>query len=323
MNGGSTTRVSVFTDFRFPPLWVIPKGSRYSQLVALLLEARVFHTMKTMKTNIWRALLAAASLQAFTTMTTSTMASAIPNAENTDAGTDAAIPADDSTNTARVTYNGDQVVYLQLPPNGDLVYEELAQLDIDNAMVHADASVRCFFWRQDRADIFKNYGNNYLSWSFSKVLRQPFSHAERLYCYDNTADKTDAGDDGEEGTFTLFVENRRGQKELVRVRVPGGQVSGELDLVADRDVDPELRINVIRAALVDVPREEGVSGSVFEHPPRCFVVSAPGQARPTDLYHVALFHTTQPYLNVLGVVCFRAGYADEDVWNYTWRGSTA
>ena len=287
-----------------------------------------------MKGNFTRTMLAVASLLA---IPATTIAKAIPATENSDSD----INTNTNTNVARVTYNGDQVVYMQLPPNGELVYEQLAQVNIDNAMVHSDVSVRCFFWRQDRADTVQNWGNNYLSWSFSKVLRQPYSQAERLYCYDNTADKTDDGDDGKEGTFTLFIENRRGQKELVRVRVPGQAVYGELDLVVDGadaddaddgdandgdngdNVDPELRINVIRAALVDVPREEGVAGHVYERPPRCFIVSAaPNQATPTDLYHVALFHKSQPYLNVLGIVCFRAGYPEEALWQYSWRGST-
>ena len=259
-----------------------------------------------MKLNIAHAAFAGASLLA---IPTAIVAAAIPNAE------------DRSTNIARVTYNDDQVINMTLPANGDLVYEEIspAQTDIRNAMVHADISVRCFFWRQDRqADSVKNWGDNYMSWSFSKVLRQPFSQAERLFCYDNSADKTDQGDDSKEGTFTLFVENRKGQQELVRVSVPGGAVQGELDLVSDHD-DPELRINVVRAALVDVPRQEGVAaGGVYESAPQCHIVSTPTQMTPTDLYRVAVFH---PYLNILGIVCFRAGYPMESVWGYSWSGS--
>ena len=259
-----------------------------------------------MKLNTIRTALAGASLLA---ILTTTVASAIPNTE------------DGGTNVARVTYNGDQVINMTLPANGDLVYEEISpsETDIDNAMVHADVSVRCFFWRQDgQADTVKNWGNNYMSWSFSKVLRQPFSQAERLFCYDNTADKTDQGDDSKEGIFTLFVENRKGQQELVRVPVPGGAVHGELDLVTDYD-DPELRINVVRAALIDVPREEGVgAGGVYENIPQCQIVSTPTQRTPTDLYHVAFF---KPYLNILGITCFRAGYPMESLWGYSWTGS--
>lgn len=259
-----------------------------------------------MKLEIARTVLAGASLL---TIPTATIATAIPNTEI------------GGTNIARVTYNDNQVINMTLPANGDIVYEELSppQTDITDAMVHSDVSVRCFFWRQDQqTDSVMNWGNNYISWSFSKILRQPFSQAERLFCYDNTADKADQGDDSKEGTFTLFIENRKGQQELVRVRVPGGDVHGELDLVTDHD-DPELRINVVRAALIDVPREEGVAaGGVYENVPRCHIVSAPTQMIPTDLYRVAVF---QPYLNILGIVCFRAGYPMESVWGHSWSGS--
>lgn len=148
-----------------------------------------------------------------------------------------------------------------------------------------------------------------------------FARAERLYCFDSTADKVldeDAestgtnseGDDNELaegiGTFVLLFEYRQGQQALIRVRTQPGSDDANLDfsdsnaVAASRLSDIEPGVNVVRIALVDVPREDSL---ILRRRPSCTIWLSQTSRRTVELGSAVKFN---PYLNVYRIRCFKA-----------------
>ena len=245
---------------------------------------------------------------------------------------------------------GTKEVILNLPSNGNLVYEEIEGQNVeegsrvvwDGDKTPQNARATCFLWRQSDEGIPWQPGLNFASppiYPTGEGTLRLFPRADRLYCFDSTADKVfhedvdSTANDGENyglsgldssekersdnsnGTFTLLFEYRKGQQALIRLRSLPGSDTASLDfsdadaVVASTNSDIELGINVVRVALIDDPHEVsmeryiGVNGTVYERQPICALLLS-----QTSRWTVKVGRgvTFQPYLNVYGIQCRRA-----------------
>ena len=133
------------------------------------------------------------------------------------------------------------------------------------------------------------------------MLSRAYLRAERLYCYDSTRDR--AAND----VYALFLENRAGQKDLVRLRLRDGDrgyglldleaESADADADADTDTDarpvpPGLRVNVRKAALIAGPvlpeRATGAGGGAAD---------GPTTREASSVHHPATEFSPVPFLN--------------------------
>ena len=164
----------------------------------------------------------------------------------------------------------EMVIEMNIQSNGQLAHFNLEDpKNVKRASIRSERDVTCFFlmnWEDRTLALYNRSGASPVSFSFStnKKLSQAYESAKVLYCYDSTKEK--ASDD----TFTVFVDNASGMKDLVRIkaRQPSAQdaervsekeaVEGkqmkELYAVIDlRDSYPELRKSVLSIALVRAP----------------------------------------------------------------------
>ena len=133
---------------------------------------------------------------------------------------------DDNLSNVLISMSGHKAVELSLKRNGDLVHQDIPDVDISSALVHEHehGHASCFFWRQVESLSQYNWPGRFVSRSFSygKPLTSRFDHAERLYCYDATEEQLSGN------IFTLFIESGRGAKKLARVEVPEDESYVEL-----------------------------------------------------------------------------------------------
>ena len=166
-------------------------------------------------------------------------------------------------------------VILDLPSNGDLVYKEIGGQNINQGsrvvwygdQMPQNAHATCFLWRQSDEGIPWQPNLNFVSapiYPMGEGIPFSFPRADRLYCFDSTADKAfheDVGStadgrqsyaltgakrrererrererkerersDNSVGTFTLLFEYRHGRQALIRLRSPPGLLTAFLDL---------------------------------------------------------------------------------------------
>ena len=159
----------------------------------------------------------------------------------------------DNANTVSVKLVTGRVGDIQqsifINPNGQLASRSLDPAhDIVGAVVESERQIVCFLGRD--GDERTAQPGELLSRPFTATeeLTQPFLKAKRLYCYDESRDR-EAGN-----IYTLFLENRMGQKELVRVpvrdRFEERGTDTTFDLVAEY---PTLVMNVARVMIVAYP----------------------------------------------------------------------
>ena len=300
------------------------------------------------------------------------------------------------------------VVVLHVPSSGSLVRRDLGGINIASASLQVvpntaqekterqqqNLHVTCFFWRASNNGVTVDASNNFISYSFSStepVMRQKYSRANRVYCYDSTADQgldsdsankvdivnensakgdrnknemtenseldANAASDARTGIFTLLFEYRKGVQSLIKVRSPASTLTADLDFsgvkhdfsssISSINTSPsyssssssssyspfsvlqdlEIGINVVRVALVAVPRrarqdslsgrdEDGVEKDSKERLPSCFLWLSRMAVQEVREDLVAQF---SPYLNVYGVTCFRAAQADGEISWWLWK----
>ena len=183
---------------------------------------------------------------------------------------------------------------ISINPDGQLASRILSPAhDILGATVESERPIVCFLGRN--GDERTAQPDELLSRPFTatKELAQPFSRAEELYCYDESRDRQ-AGN-----VYTLFLENRRGQKELVRVpirnRSERSRADSELDIVAEY---PTLVIDVSKAMIVTYP---GASTEGMDEQKFCLLFTSESE-EPTLSWanQVSLFY---PQTNLLKILC--------------------
>lgn len=207
------------------------------------------------------------------------------------------IPSD-NTNAVTVKLvarrGGDIQQSISIDPSGQLATRELSPAhDIISATVESERQIVCFLGRD--GDGGTAQPDELLSRPFTaaKELTQPFSRAEELYCYDESRDR-EAGN-----VYTLFLENRRGQKELVRVpirdRSQRNRADTELDIVAEY---PTLVVDVSKAMIVTYP---GTSPEAKDDQKFCLLFTSESQEPLLSWANqVSLFY---PQTNLLKIMC--------------------
>lgn len=224
------------------------------------------------------------------------------------------IDDDDSSNrnstvtnsTVRIDLTGHKTVLMKISSDGALAsYEFEERLGyVSASLVRGNEHAVCFLWRQETEDTIRTDTAQWVSESFSaeKQLSRSFAHAQRLYCFDNSRDQADGN------IYTLFVENYKGDKELVRVRIPEDEAFSELSLI---DRYPQFRLGP-RASLVDTPGVRVMYRNPYSDYPVCYL-------RPTGYQQNPLVHATSmilafkglPDVVIDGIICFR-NYYDRD-----------
>ena len=124
--------------------------------------------------------------------------------------------------------------------------------------VQSDTRVRCFFWYEKETDVNYQRGRDFISHAFGNGrLQKPHTKPERLYCYDNTVE--------DENTFAIYLENKRGQREIVHLHLEPGEESAELDLYRRNQ---KLSVGVERIAMITSPTGRGVECEIFNDRPK-------------------------------------------------------
>ena len=236
-----------------------------------------------------------------------------------------------SEDLVHISINNNDAVKLRVSSDGELAYLNLLSLDIDKVTISSDIDATCFLWHYNR--LGKDIGDDFVSPSFTAYnpLSNPYPSAERIYCYDSTRDQED------NNVYAIFLENLAGQKELLRVRLQNEEGTyGLLDLesaVSDAEsIDPNLRVNVRKAALIAGPalpsRPNANSGQSADsaaddssesyptdHPsaaPRlnyCYALWAPGAKRFFTATNAAAFF---PHKTLSRIYCYKANMGFED-----------
>ena len=249
---------------------------------------------------------------------------------NEDRGTDSS-----DENLVHISIDNNDAINLRISRDGKLAYLNLPSLDTNNVTVSSDTDATCFLWHYNR--LGNDMGDDFVSSSFTayKPLLNAYPRAERIYCYDSTRDKED------NDVYAIFLENLAGQKDLVRIRLQDeAGTYGLLDLesaVSDAEsVDPNLRVNVRKAALIAAPvlppaplsrsntDSDQYAGSAAQdssedHPlghlsavPRlnyCYALWAPGAKRFFTATNAAAFF---PYKTLARIYCYKAHMGFED-----------
>ena len=241
-------------------------------------------------------------------------------------------------------------VILNVPSNGEMVYKEIGGQNVnkgarvvwDGDQSRQNAQVTCFFWRQSNVKIPWEMGLNFAStpiYPMGKGIPYSYQRADRLYCFDSTADTVHLEDigstsddiqsynlratdrkirekiDNSVGTFTLLFEYRFGRQALIRLRSEPGSSNTTLDF-SDADAVAtsmtsgiEPGINVVRVALIDTPRPasdeiyRGVNANLYEREPRCLLILSSASQRAVLVGRGTTF---EPYINIYGIRCVRA-----------------
>ena len=157
---------------------------------------------------------------------------------------------EDNQNTATVSVNGD-IYNIEVRPDGGLSSVFVPGVEVAMASVEFHRHVTCFFGRRSTAEL--NVPNA-VSVPFSTTLgfSEPFYYALRLYCYDSSRNQE------HDDTFTIFVQNRAMEEELVQVTLPEQAARpGTLDLAQNY---PDLSRDVEVVALVGTPGMRDVMG---------------------------------------------------------------
>lgn len=245
---------------------------------------------------------------------------------------------------------GTKQVILNVPSNGEMVYKEIGGQNVDEGakvvwdgdQTRQNAQVTCFFWRQSDEGTPWVPGLNFASipiYPMGEGISYSFPRADRLYCFDSTADTVlleDIGStsddiqsynlraterkirekiDSSVGTFTLLFEYRFGRQALMRLRLEPGSHNTTLDF-SDADAvatsttsDIEPGINVVRVALIDTPRPasdeiyRGVNAHLYEREPRCALILSPTS---WQVVQVGRGTTFDPYINIYAIKCLKA-----------------
>ena len=174
-----------------------------------------------------------------------------------------------SSSIAYVTVN-EMVIEMNVPSSGQLTPFDLEYpIKVKRASIRSEREITCFFWTkwEDRTSSTNGRGVILpisMPFSTDKDLLRAYSSANVLYCFDSTEEK--ASDD----TFSIFVENASGMKDLVRMKArqplaqdaervsdeaaTEGKQMKDLYAVLDlRESYPELRKSVLSIALVRAP----------------------------------------------------------------------
>ena len=174
-----------------------------------------------------------------------------------------------TSSVAYITIDED-TIEMNVQTNGQLAkYDLELPISVEKASIRSERDITCFFWTgwTDRATAVYNRGTvRPISASFStnEKLTQFFAPARMLYCYDSVSER-DSDD-----TFTIFVENESGMKDLMRLKARQSTKSyteseDEEVIVEDtkmenlyavldlREPYPDLRSRVISLSLVRAP----------------------------------------------------------------------
>lgn len=227
---------------------------------------------------------------------------------------------DGSSSIAYVTVD-EMLIEMNVPTSGQLTPFDLEDpIQVKRASIRSDRDITCFFWTKPeyRSSSVSTRGVILpISRSFStdeKLLRA-YNTANVLYCYDSTGEK--ASDD----TFTVFVENVSGMKDLVRLKARqrsaqdanrvneetaiDGKEMKDLYAVLDlRESYPDLRKSVLSIALVRAPT---VSRQFFWNNafPRNMCTALWNSNRGARFYIDRLLYLNPPK-DVLRLTCYRA-----------------
>ena len=195
-------------------------------------------------------------------------ASAQVGSNTNDAG-EGTSPIDDTdTVTVKLSAGSDWEFRYAVPvdPNGELLGRKLQlAIDINRATIESDRQIRCFLWRHGDSQESRSRDDEIIdliseSFTSTEEFSGSFAQTEKIFCYDESRDRETGN------TFTIFIENRRGQTELVRVQIPSIDAPagaegdgeeragfGELDMTAEY---PTLGVDVAKAMIVAYPGEK-------------------------------------------------------------------
>lgn len=235
-----------------------------------------------------------------------------------------------TTERARILINESTEIIVDV----DMSNDDLSYVDISPSMTirSAHAYTRSpttifFFWGRGRK-FWDPLPDDFVSMSFTSddpfepnwllVPQAPFHYARRLY-YFNGAGGIAAGN-----VFTLFIENRRGRKELLRARMDDRRGFVEIPLSL---LDPGLSVGT-RVAIVDWPDLRSIYNVIHEiehNHPICYLLTKRDKP-PFEWGLLPFAQTTLPLSTPLRgrverIVCFRGLFDAEarEEWMATYQ----
>ena len=205
--------------------------------------------------------------------------------------------------------------------NGELSFRKLPlAIDVASATIESDRQIRCFLWRHGDMQQSRTRDKEtveLMSSTFSPVeeFSGPFAQTERVYCYDESRDRK------ADSAFTIFIENRRGQTELVRVQAPNGSNEGsapmtlvaaagkgeeradfaELDMVAEY---PTLGVDIAKAMIVAYSGDN--VSQVEEALQNCLLFTS--DKTDPEVVWPNVVTTLTPRSNLVKIRCFSQGH---------------
>ena len=189
-------------------------------------------------------------------------------------------------------------VKFSVPTNGQLAWRVLPKLRVHRAaIVESESNIACFLWG----------GRDSPSAASRIITRElPFDSiwgvAERLYCYDRTADVAN------DNVYSFFMENAQGNKDLVRIYQTEGEIYGILE--GPEAPYSQLRRGMLMVGALDGPSitktrldTEPAEGG-WDPVPICLLEYAPGRR----IYLLpTIFSIVNDPTDISRIICFRRG----------------